>query len=40
MKTLREDMNNQFSQIILMIQQNPQLSNIKPKSLLEKVSNV
>ena len=40
MRTFREDMNNQLSQIILMIQQNPQLSNIKPKSLLEKVSNV
>lgn len=39
MNTLREDMNNQLSQIMLMIQQNPKLSNIKPKSLLDKVAN-
>ena len=37
-KTLREDMNNQLSQIMLIIQQNPKLSNIKPVSLLEKIS--
>jgi hypothetical protein len=36
MKTLREDMNNQLSQIILMIQQNPKLSYVKPK-ILEKI---
>ena len=39
-KTLIEDMNNQLSQIMLIIQQNPKLSNIKPVSLLEKISNV
>ena len=39
-KTLREDMNNQLSQIMFMIQQNPKLSNIKSESLLEKISNV
>ena len=33
-------MNNQLSQIMLIIQQNPKLSNIKPVSLLEKISNV
>ena len=38
-KTLRDDMNNQLGQIMLMIQQNPKLSNIKPKSLLDKVAN-
>jgi hypothetical protein len=37
MKTLREDMNNQLSQIMLMIQQNPKLSYIKPE-ILEKIN--
>ena len=37
MKTLREDMNNQLSEIMLMIQQNPKLSYVKPE-LLEKIS--
>src|SRR5215211_193452 len=36
MKTLREDMNNQLSQIMLMIQQNPKLSYVKPE-ILEKI---
>jgi integrase/recombinase XerD len=36
MKTLREDMNNQLSQIMIMIQQNPKLSYIKPE-ILEKI---
>ena len=40
MKMLREDMNNQLRQIMLMVQQNPKLSNIKSESLLEKISNV
>lgn len=40
MKTLREEMNNQLNNIMLLIQQNPKLSNIKPESLLEKISNV
>jgi hypothetical protein len=38
MKALREDMNNQISQIMLMIQQNPKLSFLKSESLLEKIS--
>ena len=33
MRTLREDMNNQLSQIMLMIQQNPKLSYVKPEIL-------
>ena len=37
MKTLREDMNNRFSQIMLMIQQNPKLSLVKPE-ILEKIN--
>ena len=37
MKTLREDMNNQLSQMMLMIQQNPKLSYIKPE-ILEKIN--
>ena len=37
MKTLRDDMNNQLSQIMLMIQQNPKLSYIKPE-ILEKIT--
>jgi hypothetical protein len=40
MKTFREDMNNQLSQIMFMIQQNLKLSNLKPESLLEKISSV
>jgi hypothetical protein len=40
MKTFREDMKNQLSNIMMMIQQNPKLSYIKPESLLEKISNV
>jgi integrase/recombinase XerD len=40
MKMFREDMKNQLSNIMMMIQQNPKLSYIKPESLLEKISNV
>ena len=40
MRTLREDMNNQISKMMLMIQQNPKLSYVKPESLLEKVSSI
>ena len=36
MKDMREEMNQQFAQIILMIQQNPQLAYIKPEALKEK----
>ena len=37
MKTLREDMNKQLSEMMLMIQQNPKLSYIKPE-ILEKIN--
>ncbi len=37
MKTLREDMNYQISKMMLMIQQNPKLSYVKPE-ILEKIS--
>jgi hypothetical protein len=33
---VREEMNQQFTQIISMIQQNPQLANIKPEVLSTK----
>jgi ABC-type dipeptide/oligopeptide/nickel transport system ATPase component len=36
MKSMREEMNQQFSQIISMIQQNPTLSQIKPEALIHK----
>ncbi len=39
MKILREDMNSQFSQIMLMIQQNPKLSLVKPE-ILEKINEI
>ena len=37
MKMLREDMNNQLNKMMIMIQQNPKLSYVKPE-ILEKVS--
>ena len=37
MKILKEDINNQISEIMLMIQQNPKLSYIKPE-ILEKIN--
>ena len=37
MKMLREDMTNQLSEMMLMIQQNPKLSYIKPE-ILEKIT--
>ena len=37
MKTFREDMNKQISEMMLMIQQNPKLSYVKPE-ILEKMS--
>src|SRR5688500_13472690 len=37
MRILRDDMNNQLSQIMYMIQQNPKLSFIKPE-ILEKIN--
>jgi integrase/recombinase XerD len=35
-ETIREEMNQQFTQIISMIQQNPQLAHIKPEALSRK----
>lgn len=37
MKSIREEMNKQFSQIMSVIQQNPQLAQIKPEVLSSKV---
>jgi adenylosuccinate synthase len=36
MKAMREEMNQQFNQIMSMIQQNPQLANVKPELLTIK----
>jgi len=36
-KAIREDMNHQFSQIMLMIQRNPGLAHIKPDVLSKKI---
>jgi integrase/recombinase XerD len=36
MKTIREEMNRQFSQIMSMIQQNPKLAQVKPEVLANK----
>jgi integrase/recombinase XerD len=36
MKTMREEMNQQFSQIMSMIQQNPKLAQVKPEILTKK----
>jgi integrase/recombinase XerD len=36
MKAMREDMNQQFSQILSIIQQNPRLANVKPEALANK----
>ncbi|MFY9873332.1 MAG: tyrosine-type recombinase/integrase [Candidatus Nitrosopolaris sp.] len=37
MKAMREEMNQQFSQIMLIIQQNPGLAHIKPEVLSKKI---
>src|SRR5215471_4456766 len=37
MKAMREEMENQFNQIMLMIQQNPKLAHIKPGALTGKI---
>ena len=37
MKAMREEMNHQFSQIMLLIQQNPGLAHIKPEILSKKI---
>jgi integrase/recombinase XerD len=36
MKSVREEMHEQFDQIMVMIQQNPKLANIKPEVLVSK----
>ena len=36
MKDMRQEMNQQFSQIVSMIQQNPTLAQIKPEALVKK----
>jgi len=36
MKALREEMNNQFSQIMSMVKNNQALSQIKPEALIKK----
>ena len=36
MKAMREEMNQQFSQIMSMIQQNPILAQVKPEALTKK----
>ena len=33
---MREEMNKQFAQIMSMIQQNPQLAQVKPEALTKK----
>ena len=37
MKSIREEMNQQFTQILSIIQQNPQLAFIKPEALTHKI---
>ena len=37
MKALREEMNQQFNQIMTMIQQNPKLAQVKPEALVNKI---
>jgi hypothetical protein len=37
MRTFRDDMNKQLTEMMLMIQQNPKLSYIKPE-ILEKIN--
>jgi integrase len=39
MKSVREEMHKQFDQIMVMIQQNPKLANIKPEALVNKTVN-
>jgi integrase/recombinase XerD len=36
MKVMREEMNQQFNQIMSMIQQNPILAQVKPEALTNK----
>jgi hypothetical protein len=39
-RTIREETNQQFAQIMSMIQQNPQLAHIKPEALTKKIGEV
>jgi hypothetical protein len=36
MKAMREEMNQQFSQIMSMVQQNPTLAQLKPEALTKE----
>ena len=36
-KAMREEMNQQFAQVMSLIQQNPQLAQIKPEVLTKKI---
>jgi hypothetical protein len=36
MKTMRKEMNQQFSQVMSMIQHNPRLAQVKPEALTKK----
>ena len=38
MKVMREEMNQQFSQIMSMIQQNPILAQVKPETLTKTLT--
>ena len=37
-KTLHEEMNQQFNQIMSMVQQNPKLAQVKPEILTNKLA--
>ena len=37
MKAMREEMNQQFNQIMSLIQQNPKLAYVKPEALVNKI---
>jgi hypothetical protein len=36
MKSMRDEMNKQFNQVMAMIQQNPKLAQVKPEALVKK----
>jgi hypothetical protein len=38
MKSMREDMNQQFKQVMEMIQQNPKLAQVKPEALTKQIT--
>lgn len=37
MEAMREEMNQQFTQIMSIVQQNPKLAHIKPEALTKKI---